>query len=92
MAEILTEQEIEMYDAFISKNTPGSTKELFLPNCARREGREVYEQLKKSSEPQLFIIHSEAMGLVSYSLYRSSNNKIYILYTYNNIPQKYYNI
>ena len=92
MAEILTEQEIKMYDDFISKKSPADRDNLYLPNQARREGREAYKQMKKSSEPQLFIIHSEAMGLVSYSLYKSSNNKIYIMYTYNNIPQLYYNI
>ena len=91
MAETLTQEEIKLYDDFISKNIPQPSKTCGMPNSARREGREVYNQIKNATEPQLYILHSEAMGLSSYSLYRSSNNKMYILYTYNNIPQLYYN-
>ena len=91
MAETLTKEEITLYDDFISKNIPQPSKNLNIPNSARREGREVYKQIKNAGEPQLYVLHSEAMGLSSYSLYKSSNNKIYILYTYNNIPQLYYN-
>jgi hypothetical protein len=91
MAETLTQEEIKLYDDFISKNIPQPSKTCGMPNSSRREGREVYKQIKNATGPQLYILHSEAMGFASYSLYKSSNNKMYILYTYNNIPQLYYN-
>jgi hypothetical protein len=90
MCETLTEEEIKLYDSFISKNGASSSKEFNIPNQARREGREMYKQLIKSTTHQLYVLYSEAMWLSSYSLYKSSNNKMYIIYTYANIPHRYY--
>ena len=92
MSKTLTEQEIEMYENFISKKSPLDIKELYIPGYGMSEGKEAYKEIKKSTEPEMIIFYSTGMGFASYSVYKSRNNKFYIIYTYANVPQIYYNL
>lgn len=92
MSKTLTEQEIEMYENFISKKSPSDIKELYIPGSGMREGNEAYKEIKKSTEPEMILFYSTGMGFASYSVYKSRNNKFYIIYTYANVPQIYYNL
>jgi hypothetical protein len=88
MSETLTETEVELYDSFITKKSPSDINDL---NIASSEIRAAYKLLKNATEPRIVILNSVAMGFASYLLYKSRNNKFYVMYTYMNIPQFYYN-
>jgi len=89
MAEPLTKEEIEMYENFISNKTPIRNRDFCIPYYGILEGRKIYAEIKKSKEPQYVVFHSESMGLTGYAIYKSPNNKIYMINSYNNVPQMY---
>jgi hypothetical protein len=89
MSYPLTQEEIDIYEKFISNKSPVKNSSLCIPSYGNREGRQIYTKIKKLTEPQYEVFYSEAMGFSSYALYKSPTNKIYIINTYNNVPQFY---
>ena len=78
-------------DEFISKTNPTKTVEDFYISIADLiDGKEVYNKMRASSRPNYEIFGSD--GYSSYSLYKSSAEKIYLCEIDCQKPSKYIEI